>query len=128
MNRRAAGYTLLEMVVVMSILALATAVAAPLGYRMIGSWRNATGVQDVIGQIEQLPSTVRDSGDTLRTGPDGPPLPITLPEGWTLQLHEPLQVLANGSCSSTTATLTTTTQQIDLAVEAPFCHVRRDPS
>lgn len=126
MNRAAAGYTLLEMVVVMAIVAMAAAVAAPMGYRMIASWRNATQVQDVIGQIEQLPSTVRDSGNPLQAGPKENPLPIKLPDGWTLELHEPLHVLANGACSSATATLSTPTQHIGLSVEAPFCHVRRD--
>lgn len=126
MNKAAAGYTLLEMVVVMSVLAMATAVVAPMGSRMIATWRNATQVQDVISQIEHLPSTVRDSGSPLNASADGSPLPVKLPTGWTLKLQEPLQVLANGACSNTTATLTTTTQRIDMHVEAPFCHVRRD--
>ncbi|MEO9078077.1 MAG: prepilin-type N-terminal cleavage/methylation domain-containing protein [Rhodanobacter sp.] len=129
MKSVSAGYTLLEMVVVLSILAMATAIAAPMGSRMIATWRNATQVQDVIGQIEYLPSTVRSSGNPLLAGPDDSShLPIKLPDGWTLQLHEPLKILVNGDCSSATATLTTTTQQIDLQVEAPFCHVKRDSS
>lgn len=126
MNYAAAGYTLLEMVVVMTILAMATAVAAPMGSRMIGAWSNATQVQDVLGQIEQLPSTVRDSGKPLQAGPDGEPLPVKLPQGWKLELHQPLHILANGACSSATATLVTPRQQIDVHVEAPFCHVKRD--
>lgn len=128
MNGPAAGYTLLEMVVVMSVLAMATAVVAPMGSRMIETWRNATQVQDVVSQIEHLPSTARDSGSPLDSGKDGKQLPLTLPAGWSLDLQQPLHVLANGACSSATATLITTTQRIDMQVEAPFCHVRRDPA
>ena len=61
MSRCAAGYTLLEMVVVMAVLAMATALAAPPSYRMMRSWQEATRVDDVIQQLERLPGAVRAS-------------------------------------------------------------------
>ena len=45
MPTRTFGYTLLEMVVVIALLALATAMVAPASFRMIQSWRNADDVQ-----------------------------------------------------------------------------------
>ena len=119
------GYTLLELVVVMSILAMATALAAPPSYRMIRTWQEATQVQDVIEQIEHLPSTVRDSGKPLDTDTEGSKLPVDLPEDWTLHMQTPLRVLANGACSDAQATLVTAQQSIELRIQAPFCGVQR---
>lgn len=125
MNSPASGYTLLEMVVVLAILAMATAMVAPMGYRMIGSWRDATAVQNVLGQLEQLPTAVRDSGNPLDTSRHDAKLPVALPPDWQLHFNQPLRVLANGACNSTTATLSTPHQVIDLRIDAPFCRVQR---
>lgn len=125
MSTRAPGFTLLEMVVVLAIMAMATAMVAPMGYRMIGSWRDATRVQDVLGQLERLPTAVRGSGNPLDTSQPDAALPITLPTDWHLHFNQPLRVLANGACNSTTATLSTPHQVIDLSIAAPFCRVQR---
>ena len=49
MNRDA-GYTLLEMVVVLAILGLATAMVAPATFRTIQSWRDADDPETVVVQ------------------------------------------------------------------------------
>ena len=125
MSRSPLGYTLLELVVVMGILAMATALVAPPSYRMIRSWQESTQVQDVIEQIERLPSTVRASGKPLETDTKGSTLPVDLPQDWTLRMETPLRVLANGACSDAEATLMTAQQAIDLRIAAPFCRVQR---
>lgn len=125
MNAPASGYTLLEMVVVLAIIAMATAMVAPMGYRMIGSWRDATQVQDVLGQLERLPTVVRDSGNPLDTSQHNMELPIKLPPDWQLHFDQPLRVLANGACNNAAATLTTPHQTITLHIDAPFCRVQR---
>lgn len=129
MTRPAAGYTLLEMVVVMTILAIATAVAAPPSYRMISAWREASEVDDAIQQIERLPSLVRASGNPLVLGSDdreqGASAPLQLPPEWVLDMQSPLRVQANGACSGARAVLTTTHQAIPLEISAPFCGVKR---
>ena len=117
------GYTLLEMVVVMAILAMATAVAAPPSYRMIRSWQEATQVEDVIQQLERLPSAVRASGNPL-LATDGIEL-IELPPDWTLHMQAPLRVQANGACLGAKGTLTTLYQTLEFQIQAPFCHVQR---
>ncbi|MCW0205673.1 MAG: type II secretion system GspH family protein [Achromobacter sp.] len=125
MSRRTPGYTLLELVVVMAVLAMATAISAPPSYRMIRTWQEATQVEDVLQQMEHLPGTVRASGTPLEgKANDGIPV-IALPEGWSLRMTTPLRVLANGACSEARGVLATTQQSIDFRVLAPFCRVER---
>ncbi len=125
MSRAQAGYTLLEMIVVMAILAMATAVAAPPSYRMVRSWQEATQIDDVLQQLERLPSRVRATGSSLNVeGKEAIPL-VTLPDGWALRAKTPLQVQANGACADGEATLVTAHQTIDLRIHAPFCRIQR---
>lgn len=125
MSRRTPGYTLLELVVVMAILAMATAIAAPPSYRMIRSWQEATQVDDVLQQLERLPGTVRASGRPLEGKANGGIAAVALPEGWSLRMTTPLRVLANGACSDAQGVLTTTQQSVDFRILAPFCRIER---
>jgi len=123
--RAHSGYTLLEMVVVIALIALATALVAPPGMRMVRSWQEATEVSDVIEQIERLPSAVRASGNTLTLVDEAPNVPLELPEGWALIFDTPLTVHANGACANAQARLQTVHQEIELQIMAPFCRVQR---
>lgn len=128
MSRRTPGYTLLELVVVMAILAMATAMTAPAGYRMIRSWQEATQVDDVMQQLERLPSAVRASGNPLFTAPKGGIALVDLPQDWALRMETPLRVQANGACSDAQGMLVTAHQTIEFRVLAPFCRIQRiDP-
>jgi len=126
MDMRAhAGYTLLEMVVVIALIALATALVAPPGMRMIRSWQEATEVADVIEQIERLPGAVRAGGNPLVLMDEADHAPLELPDEWGLLFDTPLTVHANGACSSAQARLQTVHQDIELQILAPFCRVQR---
>ena len=69
---RASGYTLLEMVVVLALMGLAVGMAAPAGFRMIDSWREAGDVDEVLRQLAALPSAARAQGRAFLCGIDGP--------------------------------------------------------
>lgn len=122
------GYTLLEMVVVMAVLALATAIVGPSGYRMVQSWREADGVESAIRSIEALPVQAQAQGTEFRLEGDIAPSQglVDMPEGWRLQMDQPLMVRANGACADASAVLVTTRQQIALTIQGPFCQVRRN--
>ena len=125
MTPRPQGYTLLEMVVVMAIIAIATAIAAPPSYRMVRSWQEATQVEDVIQQLERLPSTVRASGNPLSADAGGGIDLVNLPQDWALRMDTPLRVQANGACSQAQGTLVTSYQTVEFRVLAPFCRIER---
>lgn len=125
---RPRGYTLLEMMVVIALLALATAMVAPAGYRMIGSWLEADRVDAVLKALAALPLRQRDAGRELRVAPGDPAAAADLaplPEGWQLEFGEPLTVAANGACSDSRGALLTGRQIVDFRIEAPFCRIRR---
>ena len=125
MTPRPQGYTLLEMVVVMAIIAIATAIAAPPSYRMIRSWQEATQVEDVMQQLERLPSAVLASGNPLLAAADNGVELIELPQDWVLHMRTPLRVQANGACSDASGVLTTPYQTLEFQVQAPFCRIQR---
>ncbi|HET6396414.1 MAG TPA: type II secretion system protein [Pseudoxanthomonas sp.] len=127
----ARGYTLLEMMVVVALLALATGMVAPAGYRMIASWREADEVEQVIHALAALPLRARNDGRTLQLAAgDAAAVArvVPLPEGWRLVLGTPLTVRANGACSGADGVLETERQALALRIEAPFCRVHRVPA
>lgn len=119
------GYTLLELVVVLGIVALATALVAPPGYRLIRTWQEATALQDVFEQLERLPASVRNSGNPLTVETFDESGLIKLPEGWLIQMSPPLRIQANGVCFQTQGSIITPQRAIALSIEAPFCRVIR---
>ena len=65
MLRLRRGFTLLELVVVLALLALATALVAPSGFRMMASWRRATEVDASLAAVAALGSNAAQQGRAL---------------------------------------------------------------
>lgn len=128
---RPAGYTLLEMVVVMGVLALATALVAPTGFKMVRTWQDSSRVDEVFKQLRSLPMSVRKAGRPLLVSPEDSEQAqslVDLPEGWQLRFTTALAVRANGACSEAEGALVTEHQTLPFRIEAPFCRVTRiDP-
>ena len=56
---RQRGFTLLEMIVVLAILGLATALVAPSAIRGIDSWRRQSELDSLLDQIRALPGILK---------------------------------------------------------------------
>ena len=56
---RQRGFTLLEMIVVLAILGLVTALVAPAALRGIDSWRRQAELDSLLDQIRALPGNAR---------------------------------------------------------------------
>lgn len=153
---RTGGYTLLELVVVVAVLAMATALVAPSGYRMIGTWREASQVDAALQSVASLPMLARREGHRLELGGedaarDAPLIVggrndntrmreeaekasaaavalLALPEGWDVAFEPALVVQPNGACSDSRGTLRTARQELAFEVQAPFCRIHRLPA
>lgn len=126
---RAYGFTLLEMVVVLAILGMASTIAAPSVHRMVRSWQNADEVDAVLRRLTLLPTVAQQSGMPMRISSDEPKTlaVLKLPKGWSMTLDQPLLVRANGMCNGSTGKLDTGSQGISFRISAPFCRVERLP-
>ena len=104
------GFTLLELVVVLALLALATALVAPSGFRMIASWQRATEVDASLQAVAALGSGAAQAGRA----------------GWQVELDAPLAIQANGACSDSHGRVRGPDgHEQPFQVLAPFCRTRR---
>lgn len=125
--RATTGYTLLEMVVVLAILALATGLAAPIGYRMIDSWQESEKLERLAQTIADMPMRARREGQPLEfRQKDGARLSreLALPEGWALNLDTPWVIRSNGACLDSEGTLVTGRGEHHVAIQSPFCRLK----
>ena len=118
------GFTLLEMIVVLAILGLATAMVAPSAVRGIDSWRRQAAMDALLDQIRALPGEARARGRaisisvaTLKSA--SPPLRIE--SGWTLSVPVAWKVNANGVCEDGRVEVGNVRGTRIVAVRAPFC-------
>ncbi|WP_082592182.1 prepilin-type N-terminal cleavage/methylation domain-containing protein [Stenotrophomonas nitritireducens] len=122
------GFTLLELVVVLALLALATALVAPSGFRMIASWRRATEVDATLQAVAALGTAAAQDGRarTLEAGPVAADALPGLPEGWQVELDAPLAVQANGACGDSRGRMRgPDSYEQPFTVSAPFCRTQR---
>lgn len=94
------GFTLLEMVVVLALVALLGAVVMPSLLKMQQAWKRRIELQDIAGQLRSMGYRARLQGLEVAIGPYGvvPPQMLSLPEHWSLSAPVPILYLANGAC------------------------------
>lgn len=127
---RQPGFTLLEMVVVLVILGLATAIAAPAAMRGIETWQRRGEFDRLSDQIRALPARARAAGHDLVIDQESlvsEEAPLVVDAGWTLNTDEAWIVRYNGVCEGGTLSLGTAGRVTRIAVRAPFCEPEAMP-
>jgi len=129
---RPGGFTLLEMLVVLVVMAGLAAIAGPRLMTMYDSVRAAAERDDVLDQIRSLTTHAwregrkleftgwpvdgeADEGDAARH--------LDLPEGWTVEVAEPIIFRQTGACLGGEITLTFSERQYHYELAAPYCEV-----
>ena len=134
------GFTLLELLIVLALLGLATAIAMPNLERLYASATRASERDYVLDQVAALGREAMLNGrayvvfgnvpppgpDDLARQADYETYLVDIPEGWRLQFERPLFVLANGVCLGGAFTLSherndATPVYVELA--PPYCRV-----
>lgn len=128
-KRRARGFTLLELLVVLAILGMVAAIAIPGALRTIGAWQQRAVLDDILIGVRALPVKVRAAGQPLVLETAGelradPWDALALPDGWRADAERPLRVEANGACSAALLVFAHGDAVRMLEVQAPFCDAR----
>ena len=134
-----AGFTLLELMVVLVLLGLLTALAAPNLQRLFASVSVSTEQRHILDQFEALGREALSHGrayvvfdrapedDAAAAYADFEPRAIDLPEAWGFRLDRPLVVRANGFCGGGELTLIHQgTLVLRTTLAPPYCRAEVD--
>lgn len=107
-----AGYSLLEMLIVLAIMAGAVALVMPRGEAMLDQMTTHAVFFDFQRQISDLrreayatqsPALVVDSTAPATTASGEPARVLTLRTAWTYRLAQPIRISEGGGCTQTSA-------------------------
>ena len=127
---RTRGFTLLEMVVVLSILGLVTAVAVPSVLRAIETWQRRGELELVLDQIRGLPATARAQARDLQISSKSlarTDAPLHVEKASTLTAATAWRVRHNGVCEGGMIELNSAGRQTRIEVAKPFCDPKVKP-
>lgn len=136
---RTTGFSLLELLVVLALVSLIGALALP---NLMGLYDSATRATERDQILDQLAGIGREAMlkghgyavyGTPATRPvavqdfDVRPYPLVVPEGWLVELDQPLRVRPNGVCLGATVTLShPDAPPVEIALAPPYCRVDSD--
>lgn len=123
----ARGFSLLELLVVLALIGMLTAVVAPRLQRTYDAIAGSGEREEVHRQLQRLPLLARGAGERIEVavGADAAlAARIALPEGWSVRLLEPVRVEASGACHSARLRVEGRGVSEDVVLAAPDCRVR----
>lgn len=125
-----AGFTLLELLIVLALIGVTAAVVVPGLARtydaIVGSGERA----DVVRALEGLPLAVAADGQPLRIDPREPgalAARLSMPDGWTVRLLQPLHIERTGYCHPFEVAVTGREATETWRLASPACEVADAP-
>ena len=91
-----AGFTLLELLLVLTLVALLTGLVAPRAWQWIDSARLRANLDRARTSLESLPRQAFATARRIEVNGEAADLPLTLPDGWSLVTPAPLRYGSNG--------------------------------
>lgn len=132
------GFSLIELLVALAVLAMLTAIVLPSLARMADRITFALQRQDIERQLNRLPQTALRRGRSLvlvssgrepsgrtESGSD-PSYPVRLPEGWQIIVDAPIHYRFDGSCDGGKLQIRSDSLAIGYALEGPLCELHAD--
>jgi prepilin-type N-terminal cleavage/methylation domain-containing protein len=129
-KRVAHGFTLLELLVVLALISLLTAMVAPNLQRTYTAIVSSGERAEVRRQLERLPLLARAAGAAIQVAPDAPAVLsdlLELPEGWTVAAVDPIRVEASGICHAARVRVHGRDTVEQVLLSAPACQVSDAP-
>lgn len=120
------GFSLLELLVVLGLISVMTALVAPRLSATVDAISASGERAEIKRQLERLPMIARDRGQPLLLPADrdlAPELGLVLPAGWQVRPVDEVHVAANGLCTGGKVRVTGRETVEEWAVSAPDCSV-----
>ena len=122
-QRAITGFTLLEMMVVMAIIALAMGIVLPRLATMADSFGAASERETVIESVASLGLLARARGRALRFTGQSELLPGEMPEGWRVVPDQPITFHASGACDGGQVRVIGREREFLYRLDPPRCRV-----
>ncbi|KFL37069.1 prepilin-type N-terminal cleavage/methylation domain-containing protein [Arenimonas donghaensis] len=129
-DRTRQGFTLLELLIVLALLAMVTALVVPRMERTYQAIAGSGERDEVHRQLERLPRIARSEGrriDIAEGDVNALAAHLALPDGWVVTPLEAIRVEANGLCRGSVLRVQGRGASEDVELLAPACGVARAP-
>lgn len=130
---RSGGFTLLEILVVLTLVGLLLSLVAPNLQRLVGSVDRATRRDGLVADIAGLSYRAYSLGQSFelsaaqmsRVLTDGNPV-LAVPSGWRVEVDSPITFGFNGWCNGGSLRLISPDQVVErITLQAPDCRLQR---
>lgn len=128
------GFTLLELLVVLTVVGLVTALVAPNLGRLVGSMDRAVRRDGLVADIAALSFRAYSLGQGFELSQAGFNLPLrdgdpvlSVPSGWQVQVERPIRFGFNGLCSGGSLSVVSPDGVVEkFRLDPPACQIVRE--